>query len=143
MREDRVTKGRTVVRRLTFFVWSGVLLAVSLTFVDCRIWGNDVVKVKVMFSASSPGRQLTELTLVAGSDKYSWDTLPAGAVRSVNLLPGPRDDRQVLLSFALDGRMRYWAGPKFDIGTGYEIEVTVDATGNVTARHCLLPCSLS
>lgn len=143
MRGDSITGSRPLARRPAVWTRPGILLIVSLSFLSCRVWGNDVVKVKVLFSASSQVRHLTDLTVVVGSDKYSWDSLPPGIVRSINLLPGPRDDRQVLFSYALDGRHRYWQGPKVDIGTGYEIEMTIDGAGDITARHCVLPCSLN
>jgi len=143
MRGRRITGPRVVARRPALFACAAILLAVGLLAPGCRVWGNDVVKITVKFAASGPDRQLTDLTAVVGSDKYSWDVLHAGAVRNINLLPGPRDDRQLLFSYTLDGRQRFWDGPKFDAGTGYEIEITIDGDGKVTARHCLLPCTLN
>ena len=143
MRGDGITAPPVVARRRVLFACSGVLLVVGLLAPGCRVWGNDVVKITVKFAAARPDRQLTDLTAVVGGDKYSWDVLHAGAVRNINLLPGPRDDRQVLFSYTVDGQQRHWDGPKFDAGTGYEIEITIDGDGKVTARHCLLPCSLN
>jgi hypothetical protein len=75
------------------------------------VWGNDVVKITVKFAASGPDRQLTDLTAVVGSDKYSWDVLHAGAVRNINLLPGPSRRPAVAVLLHLDGRQRFWDGP--------------------------------
>ena len=143
MRGNRSPGTRPAARRPVLQAWSGVLLLLSLLAPGCRVWGNDVVKVKVKFAASSPDRQLTDLTAVVGGDKYSWDVLHGGAIRDINLLPGPRDDRQLFFSYTLDGRQHHWDGPRFDAGTGYAIELTIAGDGNVTSRHCLLPCTLN
>ena len=107
----------------------------------CRVVGNDVVRVRVVFSAADQNRELTNLTAVAGGDKYSWETLRAGSEKRINLVPGPQDDRQLLFSYTLDGQQRYWQGPKVDAGTGYEIAMTIDGNGTVSASHCTLPCT--
>jgi hypothetical protein len=142
MRGDCSTRARPFEHRLAPVAWSALLVLASLSVLGCRIWGNDVVKVTVVFSSSSADRRLTDLTVVAGGDKYSWDALHTGTVRNINLLPGPRDDRQLLFSYSLDGRQLYWDGPKVAAGAGYEIEITVDGDGHATSRHCLLPCDL-
>src|SRR5713101_1535042 len=131
MRGDRITQPRPLLHRPSACAWSGILLIVSLLVLGCRVWGNDVVRIRVLFSPSSQDSHPTKLTVVVGGDKYSWDALPAGMVRSINLLPGPRDDGQVLFSYALDGRQRYWRGPKVDIGVGYEIEIRIDGDGDI------------
>jgi hypothetical protein len=123
-------------------LWSALAAALSVSVIGCRVWGNDVVRVTVVFSAASPDRRLTDLTVVVGDDKYSWDVLPGGATRNINLLPGPRDDRQLLFSYTVDGGQRHWEGPKVAVGAGYEIEIEVDGSGQTKSRHCLLPCSL-
>jgi len=119
-----------------------VLLVLSLALAGCRVLGNDVVKVTVIFAASGGDRQVTELTAVVGSDKSSWPSLNAGAQKSVNLLPGPDDDRQLTLLYTVNGDKRSWDGPKIAAGAGYRIEITIDANGHVSSRHCILPCSL-
>jgi len=143
MRAHRRPGPRLDARRRVLRAWSGALLLVSLLAPGCGVWGNDVVRIKIKFAASSADRQLTDLTAVVGGDKYSWEVLHGGAIRDINLLPGPRDDRQLFFSYTLDGQPRHWDGPKFDAGTGYEIEVTVAGDGTVTSRHCLLPCTLN
>ena len=119
-----------------------VLVLVSVACVGCGIWGNNVVKVRVIFAAPGSDRQLTNLSVIAGSDKYSWPSLAAGSDRNINLVPGPDDDRQLSFIYTFDGQQRSWDGPKFEAGIGYRLEITIDAKGSVTSRHCILPCSL-
>ena len=119
-----------------------LLLAVSLALGGCRVLGNDVVKVKVIFAASSDVRAITDLSAIAGGDKSYWASLRPGTAANVNLLPGPEDDRQLTLLYTFDGEKRSWDGPKVGVGAGYRIEITIDAGGHVSSRHCILPCSL-
>jgi len=119
-----------------------VLLLISLAAAGCRVLGNDVVKVNVSFETPSRDREVTDLDVVVGSATYSWPSLKAGASRSMNLLPGPEDDRQLSFSYKFDGDKRYWEGPKIPTGAGYRMEITIDASGHVSGRHCILPCSL-
>lgn len=121
----------------------GALLFLILTLAGCRVLGNDVVKVTVIFAAPGGDRQVTDLSAIVGSDKSSWPSLNGGAQKSVNLLPGPEDDRQLTLLYTFDGDKRSWEGPKIAAGAGYRIEITIDASGHVSSRHCILPCSLS
>ena len=126
------------VCRVTFLV---TLIACELS--GFRAMGNDVVKVMVSYSAPNQHPPLADLTAVVGGDKYSWESLRAGADRRINLLPGPQDDRQLLFSYTFKGERRHWKGPEFGPGTGYQIEVKVDAAGRVSERHCVLPCQLA
>jgi hypothetical protein len=119
------------------------LVLVTITIAGCRVLGNDVVKVRVIVEAAAQGRQVSDLDLVAGSATYSWPGQKAGATRDVNLLPGPEDDRQLFFSYKFDGEKRYWDGPKIPMGSGYRMEITIDASGRVSSRHCILPCTLS
>ena len=119
------------------------VLLLGLAFQGCRAWGNDVVKVRIIFPASAQNHQISDLSLIVGGDKYSWPSLSPGADRNVNLEPGPEDDRQLAFLYTFDGDKRSWDGPKFDAGTGYRMEITVDASGHVSSRHCILPCTLS
>ena len=48
-----------------------LLFLISVACTGCGIWGNNVVKVKVIFAAPGSDRQLTNLSVIAGSDKYS------------------------------------------------------------------------
>jgi len=120
-----------------------VLVLISLAFAGCGVWGSNVVKVRVIFAAPSGDRQVTNLSAVVGRDKYSWPNLNAGTERNINLVPGAEDDRQLFLSYTFNGEQRYWEGPKFDAGTGYEMEITIDGSGHASSRHCILPCTLS
>jgi hypothetical protein len=78
----------------------------------------------------------------AGGDRYSWSALRCGERKAVNLLPGRKEDRHLILGFKLDGRERFWDGPPIKKAAVYRIEVRIDRQGRVTERHCLLPCSL-
>ena len=131
--------------KISFFdIRTGAIpcLFVSAFSAGCSLWDNTAVKVKVTFTETNALRQLTDVTVFAGGDKFSWYDLTAGEVETITLQPGPRNDRQLILIYWLDGEKQVWEGPKFSWGTGYRIEVNIDGRGNVTHRHCLLPCSL-
>ena len=98
-----------------------VLFLISAACTGCGIWGNNVVKVRVIFAAPGSDRQLTNLSVIAGSDKYSWPSLAAGSDRDINLVPGPDDDRQLSFIYTFDGQRRSWDGPKFEAGIGYRL----------------------
>lgn len=101
-----------------------------------------MVTIRVVAPASAQNHQITDLSLIVGSDKYSWPSLSSGSDRNVNLTPGPEDDRQLSFLYTFDGEKRSWEGPKFDKGTGYRMEITIDADGRIASRHCILPCTL-
>lgn len=85
-------------------------------------------------------RRLSRVTVIAGADKASWPEIGAGrTVRST--LFTESGDTSLLVQFTLDDKQVNWHGPKFPNETGYRIAVIVDAAGNVTERHCILPCS--
>jgi len=131
-----------VKRVATWFrrcAWS-VLLVMGLGLPGCRVLGNDAVRVKVIFAAPAENRELTDVDIVVGSDKHHWDSLRAGTETSVNLLPGPENDRQLTFLYSLNGAKRSWDGPKIPTGAGYRIEITIDRNGNISSRHCILPC---
>ena len=134
---------RFVVRARFRACAPSVLVLLGLAVLGCKVWGNDVVNIRVIVPASAQNHQITDLSLIVGSDKYSWPDLSPGADRNVNLAPGPEDDRQLFFLYTFDGEKRSWEGPKFDVGTGYRMEITIDANGHVASRHCILPCSLS
>jgi hypothetical protein len=117
-------------------------LLVSALSAGCCMWGNNPVKVKLAFTETDPLRRLTDVSVIVGSDKFFWHDLSAGEVETVTLMPGPQDDRQLTLLYTMDGEQKSWDGPKFNLGTGYRIEIKVDARGTITYRHCILPCSL-
>jgi len=117
-------------------------LIVSSFSVGCGIWGDNTVKVKLVFTETNPARRLTDISVIVGSDKFFWRDLAAGKVETVTLMPGPRDDRQLTLLYTLDGEQKSWDSPKFDLGAGYRIEIKVNAHGTVTHRYCILPCNL-
>lgn len=123
-------------------LWATFCLWVSVFGAGCRVWGDDVVKIRIVFTETDPAKQLTDLAVFSGADKYSWYVLAAGEAKTINLLPGPRNNRQLVLLYTLDGEKKSWEGPKFPFGTGYRIEVKIDARGTVASRHCVLPCSL-
>jgi hypothetical protein len=136
-------RGVATPQRRWFRAWAqSVLLLVTLAIAGCRLWGNDVVKVTLIAAASTQNHQLTDLSAIVGSDKYSWPSLAAGSDKNINLVPGPQDDRQLTFLYTFDGDKRSWDGPKFDLGVGYRIEITIDGTGQVSSRHCVLPCTL-
>ena len=117
-------------------------LFVSTLSTGCSLWDNTAVKVKIAFTETNDLQQLANVSVIAGGEKFFWHYLDAGEVKTVTLAPGPRNDRQLTVLYRLDGEKKVWEGPKFSWGTGYRIEVNIDGRGNVTHRHCLLPCRL-
>jgi len=129
-------------------------LLVGSLVAACDRWGNEATKIKVIFTETDPSRRLIDLyfeeggdlNVVTGSDEAHLRDLAAGEVETINLLPRPEDSRQLGLRYRLDSDVstmgRFWRGPKFDRGTGYRIEIKINGRGEVTERHCILPCSL-
>ena len=117
-------------------------LSMASVGTGCSAVSEDAVSVTISFTEKNPARQLTGLTLISGGDKYSWPILAAGETRNVNLMPGPRDDRQLTLLYYMEAERKSWEGPKIPVATGYRIDIKVDAAGSVAHRHCIRPCSL-
>jgi hypothetical protein len=117
-------------------------LLALLLLAGCAVWSNDAVRITVTFAGASPAAWLENLTVVSGSDRYSWDALASGDSRSINLLPGEADDRRLAFLYTLNAQMLSWDGPPIPVGAGYRITIVVDAQGRITERHCLLPRSL-
>ncbi len=117
-------------------------LLICTLIAGCGNWSNDTVKIRIVFTDNNPTHQLTNVSIVVGSDKYFWRTIAAGKVETVTLRPSATDDRQMTLLYTLEGQQKSWDGPKFDVGTGYRIEIKIDAHSFITHRHCILPCSI-
>jgi hypothetical protein len=120
----------------------GLWLFVSSLSAGCGIWGNNTVKVRILFTDANPTHRLTDVSVIVGSDKFFWHNIVAGIVETVTLRLGARDDRQMTLLYTLNGQQKSWDSPKFDVGRGYRIEIKIDAHGTVAYHHCLLPCRL-
>lgn len=120
----------------------GLWLFVGLLSAGCGVWGNDSVKVKIIFTDTNPMRRLTNVSVIVGSDKYFWHHITTGTVETVTLMPDPKDDRQMTLLYTLDGKQKSWDSPKFNVGEGYRIEIKIDSDGAITHRYCILPCRL-
>lgn len=123
---------------------SRLLLAVvfAATIAGCNVENNKTVNIKIAFNDQHHAHQLTNISVIAGSDKFFFHSIAAGTAETVTLSPGAQDDKQVSLLFSLDGQQKSWDGPKFDIDKGYRIEINIDALGVIQDRHCILPCSL-
>lgn len=131
---------RHLISRSLRFTGFGIILCVLLA--GCRIWGSDTIKVSIRFDDPISGHPLTNVSVIAGGDKFFWHRIPAGRVENVTLMPGAKDDRQLTLLYTLDGKTKSWEGPKIKAGAGYQIEINIDTAGVVTHRHCILPCNL-
>ena len=117
-------------------------MAPLVLLAGCAVWSNEAVRITVTFDETTPPSQLRNLTVVAGSDRYSWDMLASGDSRNVNLLPAEEGDRRLTFLYTLNGQAMSWDGPVVPAGAGYRIAIVVNAKGQISARHCLLPCSL-
>lgn len=123
---------------------SRLLLAVvfATTITGCNVENNKTVNIKIAFNDQHHAHQLTNVSVIAGSDKFFFHSITTGTAETVTLRPGAHDDKQVSLLFSLDGQQKFWDGPKFDIDKGYRIEINIDSLGVIQARSCILPCSL-
>ena len=111
---------------LTAFWWRGGFVR-----------GSDVdARVAYMSSGSV---QLTDLRLVAGADKTWRPQLAAGDSFRTTLFTHAADTR-LLVQFKLNGQQVDWDGPDLGSNVGYRIAIRIDDSGQVTERHCLLPC---
>jgi len=108
----------------------------------CNAWSNDGVEATVVFSGKDSAAEPSEVRVIVGSDKFYFGQLTAGGEDKVTLKPRPEDDRQLTLLFTLNGEQKSWDGPKFAMGVGYRIIMTIDPLGKVVDRHCILPCQL-
>ncbi len=93
-------------------------------------------------SAAAKTSALTEVTVVVGSDKFSWPRIEAGQTQAVRLRPGPQDPRQLSLLYRLGEQRLAWTSPDLPAGQGVRFVIAIDASGRVEHRHCALPCSL-
>jgi hypothetical protein len=121
---------------------AAIVFSCCLASHGCGGWRNDAINATVIFTVPDPNRQLTDLALFSGGDKYAWPALRGGEVKTINLLPGLEDDRHLILAYSLNGQQKYWDGPKVEKGAGYRFEIKIDGAGVISERHCQLPCSL-
>ena len=126
--------------RIGVFLSVGICLAVIAA--GCGMWSNDIVEATVVFDSEDKGTTLSDVRVIVGSDKFHWPRLAAGQTDKVKLRPHADDDRQLTLLFRLNEQNKAWEGPKFGLGVGYRIVMTIDSRGGVTDRHCILPCDL-
>jgi hypothetical protein len=122
----------------------GLWLLIILLSAGCRIWSNDTVRVKIVFTDPNPAHQLTNVTAIVADEKIWWAYIDGGETNTAILAPfSPSQDWQLTLFYDLDGKEKIWESPVFDDGKGYRIEIKIDAQGAVTHRSCFLPCSLA
>lgn len=113
-----------------------------LTVVACGWHGEDGVQVELSFAGGPMQAPLTDVTVIAGGDKFRWGTVARDEPQRVTLSPGAQDDRQLTLLFRLNGDARVWEGPRLPAGTAYKLRAVVAPDGSVSERHCVLPCTL-
>lgn len=116
--------------------------AFTATLAGCTITKSETVKIKIAFHDQYHAHQLTNVSVIVGSDKYFFPTIIAGTTETVTLSPGVRDDKQLFLIYSLDGQQKSWDGPKITLNKGYRIEINISGLGVIQDRHCILPCSL-
>jgi len=103
---------------------------------------KDVVEATVVFNGNIAVPLITDVKVIAGSDKFHWPRLASGEKDSVTLKPEPDDDRQLTLLFTIAGQQKSWTGPQVGNRVGYRLIMTIGPDGQVAGRHCLLPCRL-
>jgi hypothetical protein len=103
---------------------------------------NETARVKIIFNHPSPEHQLENVSVVVGVDKAFWGQMEANSAYTYILSPDSTPDWQLTMFYTLDGNRKIWESPLFPKGKGYRIEIKIDAQGDVTERHCYLPCSL-
>jgi len=117
------------------------LLCLGLSLMACS--NDEGIYISVTNLADKTTPALTNVVVIAGDEKYSRSTLEGGESQSVTLHADPRSERELTLSFTQGDQRKYWGGAKFGMGNqGYRIDLQVDATGAVTGRYCVKPCSL-
>jgi len=99
---------------------------------------SDTVHVEI----SNHGRaEIRDVTVYSGLDKYSMSMIGAGDRKTFRLFPD--GDRPIIfLKFSLNGEAMSWRGPEIPTGTGYRIDISIDALGVISERDCLTPCRL-
>ncbi len=129
------------LRRRSLVVGSVVCAFLAIVCLGYHFWCSGAVQINVVFRDTHPERQLMDVSVVVGSDKYFWYTLSAGQNEAVTLWPDGTGSNELTVLYRLDGQQRSWDGPKLDGGVGYRVEIDIDDSGLVTAHQCRLPCS--
>ena len=123
-------------------LWRVAPLLFAALMAACDDPAKDEVNVKIVFVEADPAKRLSKVAVISGGEKSYWSELGAGKAESATLKPRPTEGTQLTVQFELDGQRKSWQGPRFPAGTGYKIEVRVDGRGDVTERHCRIPCNL-
>ena len=91
-------------------------------------WNTFSIRVKINFKDTNPVDQITDISVIAGSDKDYIATLKAGESTTTRLRLNDEDDRQLTLLYTLNGEKKYWDGPKIE-SKRYNIEINNNAQG--------------
>jgi hypothetical protein len=116
------------------------LAAIAATLVSACT-APDAVHIELTYSAKAGSPPLQQLLVFAGASKSSWPTVQAGESVSV-VLPPDGEPPQLTMTFTLGTVPREWRGPAIAPGVGYRIGIEVTADGEISERHCEMPCSL-
>jgi hypothetical protein len=101
---------------------------------------RDDVHIQVNYVDHTDATPIDNLTVFAGGNKTWWPTLTPG--KSVSVVLPPNGDADITMTYTLAGTKRYWRGPVLAQGASYAISITIAGEGNITERHCTMPCSL-
>jgi hypothetical protein len=82
---------------------------------------------------------LREVAVIVDSDKVHWPYILPGETGRATLTP-TGGSTSLTLIFDLRGERRVWIGPMLGYGPGYRIAIQIDANGDVTEQHCMMPC---
>jgi hypothetical protein len=125
-------------------VRSGILLTFAVLTVIGWLWwrgafvGMHDVDARVTVIGSQ-GLEVRGLRIISGADKAFWPVLRSGDTARTRLFTGG-DETSLTMQFTINGEQVSWHGPDIPDGAGYRIAIEVDSVGQVTERHCLLPC---
>lgn len=100
------------------------------------------VRLQLQLAPDATVERIEHVTVVSGTDRYSWPHLDRGKPESLRLDPGSDGDPALFLSFRSAGDRQYWHGPSFAAGSGYSIRITIHAPQRIDERHCRHPCRL-
>ncbi|MFM2419423.1 MAG: hypothetical protein RL385_4146 [Pseudomonadota bacterium] len=129
-------------------VFRSCLGVAALVFMGLAAWvwlgihgylvGDHQVDVRVTYVGSGAD-DLGEVAVIVDSDKVHWPYILPGETERATLSP-TGGTTSLTLIFDLRGERRVWIGPDLGYGPGYRIAIQIDANGDVTDQHCMMPC---
>ena len=96
--------------------------------------------VSVKYIGNEKNKNLRNISVIAGSDKFWWASMQDNESKTVALSTKKNPDTNVTLLFSLDDRERTWESGNFPENADYKIDLSINAEGNVESKICRIPC---